>query len=390
MLSASIIALASILGASAFPVAVGPENTELLARNNGPVSGGLFPTGPYQQYMDPMKNTSVGPYPTYRALSNFDYASFNLGLYQEYIELDLFNYGLATFTAEEFAEAGMGPQETSLLRFMAEQETGHAQLLTDILGPGAAVGCTYNYSGAFSNVREYVDFNQRLTRWGESGVWGFLTSLNSRDSAQLLSQSIATEARQQMVFRQFTGAFPMPVYFESGIPQNWAWTLLAPYIQSCPATNPRVQWSNFPALTVENVAPLAYDGSQAAVSTNRSANIELGQQINLSWEDPGKAVGPNNSYITRRAQGDAKYALIVSMLNATYYPLENIESNSASFKFNPNPPVYDTEITGVAATGVNNGTDFIVITCDNPYVTPFNLTMVNNVLVAGPAILQSG
>jgi len=389
MLSISFIALASILGAAAVPVAVGPENSSLLKRNNGPVSGGDFPVGPYQEYKDPMKNTSTAPYPTYRALSNFDYASFNLGLHQEYIELDLFNYGLARFSAEEFADAGMSAQDTSLLRYMAQQETGHAQLLTDILGPGAAKSCTYNYTGAFNDVRSYVDFNQRLTRWGESGVWGFLTSLNSRDSAQLLSQSIATEARQQMIFRQFTGAFPMPVYFESGIPQNWAWTLLAPYIQSCPADNPRIQWSNFPALTVENVKPLAYEGSKAAVSTNRTANIELGQQINLSWEDPGKAVGPNKSYITRRASGNAKYALIVSMLNATYYPLNNIQSNSASFKFSPNPYIYDTAITG-PAENVNNGTDFIVITSDNPYVSPANLTMVNDFLVAGPAILQSG
>lgn len=121
---------------------------------------------------------------------------------------------------------------------MANQETGHArelfvvalqcttthnfriaELLTDILGPGAAQQCTYNYTGAFSTVREYVDFNQRLTRWGESGVWGFLAHLNSRDSANLLSQSIATEARQQMVFRQFAGASPFPVFFEPGIPQ---------------------------------------------------------------------------------------------------------------------------------------------------------------------------
>lgn len=79
------------------------------------------------------------------------------------------------------------------------------ELLTNILGPGAAKQCTYNYSGAFSNVREYLDFNQKLTRWGESGVWGFLSQLNSRPSGGLLGQSIATEARQQMIFRQFTG-----------------------------------------------------------------------------------------------------------------------------------------------------------------------------------------
>lgn len=172
----------------------------------------------------------------------------------------------------------------------------------------------------------------------------------------------------------------------------WLRTQLAPYIKSCPEGTPRIQWSNFPALTVENVSPLNYEGSQAAISTNRTANIAEGQQINLSWEDPGKKVGPNNSYITRRASGDAKYgvlllfhgdyeahvyvALLVSMLNATYVPLDNVKSNSASFYFPNNNPIYETDIVP-RGENVLNGTDFIVITSDNPYVTPFNLTMVS-------------
>ena len=51
----------------------------------------------------------------------------------------------------------------------------------------------------------------QLTRWGESGVYGFLEHLDSRAAAEMLLQSITTEARQQMIFRQFSGLFPMPV-----------------------------------------------------------------------------------------------------------------------------------------------------------------------------------
>ena len=45
---------------------------------------------------------------------------------------------------------------------MAEQEVGHATLLTNILGAEAPVQCTYNYP--FTTVREFVDFCQKLTR----------------------------------------------------------------------------------------------------------------------------------------------------------------------------------------------------------------------------------
>ena len=99
----------------------------------------------------------------------------------------------------------------------------------------------------------------KLTRFGESGVYGFLEHLDSRAAATLLLDSITTEARQQMIFRQFEGLFPMPVWFETGISQSMAWTLLAPYIVTCPASNPRIAWQNFPALniTVRFSSPLS-------------------------------------------------------------------------------------------------------------------------------------
>lgn len=41
--------------------------------------------------IDPMGNNSIKN-PIYRVISDFDYASFNLGLYQEWIELDLVSH----------------------------------------------------------------------------------------------------------------------------------------------------------------------------------------------------------------------------------------------------------------------------------------------------------
>lgn len=40
----------------------------------------------------------------------------------------------------------------------------------------------------------------QLTRWGESGVYGFLPHLDSRPSAQILLQSITTEVRLLWIF----------------------------------------------------------------------------------------------------------------------------------------------------------------------------------------------
>ncbi|CAK5267298.1 unnamed protein product, partial [Mycena citricolor] len=98
--------------------------------------------------MDPLPNTTVGPYPTYQVHTPFDRESFKLGLMQEWIELDLFHYGLAKFSPQEWQQQlGVNRDGLTLIQFMANQESGHAQLLTNILGEGnAPLRCTYNYS----------------------------------------------------------------------------------------------------------------------------------------------------------------------------------------------------------------------------------------------------
>jgi len=228
-----------------------------------------------------------------------DFQSLNLALNQEWIELDLFNYGVARFSMEEFAAAGLGPDDVSLINFMADQEVGHSILLSNILSYGGRAGaqrCQYAYD--FNTVRDFVNFCQRLTRWGESGVYGFISHLDSRPSAQLLLQSITTEARQQLIFRQFSGAHPMPVYFETGISQSMSWSLLNRYIVSCPAENPKIEWPIFPFLSVTNEPDLLVDGYLANITHNRTSLSVPGRVVTMSWEAPGMAVSYNNSYNT--------------------------------------------------------------------------------------------
>lgn len=90
-----------------------------------------------------------GSLPRYMVNSDFDFESIALGLYQEWIELDLFHDGLARFTDEEFIAAGLGPEARSLIEFMADQESGHATLLTNMLGSAAPKECKYNFKSIF-------------------------------------------------------------------------------------------------------------------------------------------------------------------------------------------------------------------------------------------------
>ncbi|ETW79848.1 hypothetical protein HETIRDRAFT_245547, partial [Heterobasidion irregulare TC 32-1] len=325
--------------------------------------------------------------PSYKPQSDFDFQSLNLALHQELIELDLFRHGIAVYNQTDFTNAGLNAQDMYLLQFMANQEVAHATLISNILYPNVTQPCTYVYPN-FTDLRAYIDFCQRLTRWGESGVYGFLGHLNAQDTASLLMDSIATEARQQMIFRQFEGLFPMPYDFVPSITQSMAWTLLAPFIQSCPQGNPTVKWQNFPALTVLNNPywpdlPLD-NSSQPAITQNRSQVTYPGREVSLSWETPGKQVGFNNSFTTNSTAGQPQFVAWISQLNTTYTTLNNINGTNAT-TIQPGGTVFENSTSSLI-----NGTMYLLITDAAPYVTPYNLSQIEPHIVAGPAIYQAG
>jgi hypothetical protein len=359
-----------------------------------------------------------GSEPVYKVASDFDYQSLALALYHEWIELDSFHWGLATFSDEEFDAYGINAQDRFLLQHMADQEVGHASVIANMLGPEAPKQCEYNYP--VSNVREFIDFNQKLTRWAEAGVYGFLPKLNSGPAATMLLQSITVEARQQMTFRQFGGQFPMPEWHTPGIPQSWAWTLLAPYISACPHNQTRLVWQNFPALYVLNQPnPARIDGADvwnettggwantlstagvpddelcanatdetldcpAAVANNRSIPLSYpGRQVFLKWDGPGQLVGPNNSYVTTTSVGEPRFALWLSQLNVTYTPLEGVDRDEkTAYTIQP-------DVSTWKGDPAINGTMFLALTDVDMFVTPFNVTMVNP-HVAALAVYQAG
>lgn len=378
---------------------LGPDPTETYVNLDGALQS------PQPAPYVPAGGVGTQTIPKYKVQSDWDFESIALGLYQEWIELDSFNNGVAVFSEQDFLDAGLTAEDRSFIQFMANQESGHATLLTDMLGAAAPPQCTYDYP--FTTVREFVDFQQRLTRYGESGVWGFLAHLNSKEVATLLSQSIATEARQQMAFRQMSGLHPMPVWFEAGVPQSWQWTLLAPYISSCPANTTRLAWQNFPALHIVNNAninrispnntannevtgPRAVDpsistinktescehvdavgyGCAPGISRNRSQPLSfVGKRVDFKWDTPGAAVGPNMSYVTSSTAGAPKYVAWASQLNLTYSALTTTGPNTG-YTFQPQGEVFQGD-------PVINGTMFVALTDANPYLTPFNLSLIN-------------
>jgi hypothetical protein len=120
-----------------------------------------------------------------------------------------------------------------------------------------------------------------------------------------------------------------------------------------------------------------------AITNNRTIPLSRpGQEVLLSWENPGKAIGPNNSYVTSSQAGKPSFVAWVTQLNVTYSPLMGV---NGTFGRTVQPSV-----ATFAGDPAINGTIFIAITDLDLFLTPFNLTLINPHVVAGPALYQAG
>ncbi|KAF2768242.1 hypothetical protein EJ03DRAFT_352326 [Teratosphaeria nubilosa] len=350
------------------------------------LSSTISPKPPQQTYYNTngkLQNLEVIPYqpwggigfdatPVYQVKSDHDFESLALGINQELMELDLFHYGLGIYSEEDFIEAGFIKADRDLLEYMAIQEAGHATLVANMLGWEAArKQCQYDYP--FTNVREYIDFMAKMTRWGEAGNWGFMPHLDCRECAGLLTQAEAIEARQVSVFRQMLGLHPMPIWFAPGIPQSWHWTFISQYIASCPSNDTRVVWQNFPSLHVTNELGKS---CWPAISQDKYDPLSFpGKNVTFTWDAPGQYVGPNNSYVTSTQAGEPQFAAWLGQFNLTYTPLVKTGSNSG-YTYQPNSTVY----SGDPAL---NGTAFVaLVDTDELAITPFNISLLNPHVVA--------
>ncbi|EEH07482.1 conserved hypothetical protein [Histoplasma capsulatum G186AR] len=391
-----------------------------------------------------------GTMPVYNARSDYDFQSLALVLYFKWIEVDLFNYGLSRFSEADFQMANLTSEDRYLVRFMGRQAIGGATMLSNILGRAAPKQCNYNYPN-FTDVREWLDFSQKLTRTNEAGVYGMLPHLNSRAAASMLLRSVAVAARQHVIFRQFLGLFPMPEWFEVGIPQSWAWSLLSPYIASCPGNQTRLAWQNFPALrVVSQPNPFRTDGSAAdnetlgawlnsandtaipppqrcnattngnatangtttvnatgvecgpAITRNRSIPLSNpGRPVLLHWDAPDAPLGPNGSYVASSRAGPPAFVVWVTQLNVTYSPLTDVvggglgggnassAGNVSNVSGGSGRTIQPDLSTYEGDPGIN-GTIFIAVTDTDLFLTPFNLSLINPHVVAGPAVYQAG
>ncbi|GAA5984899.1 hypothetical protein JCM11641_003619 [Rhodosporidiobolus odoratus] len=261
--------------------------------------------------------------------TDIDPTVLNYALTLEHLEAAFYKTALDSYDAAAFESAGYPWWVRYRLTEIANHERSHVDLLTGALtaaGADATAACTYDFG--LTGPASVLATAQVLEGVGVAAYTGAANLITSPDYLQVAASILAVEARHAAWVRggaQDQDSFPAA--YDTPLGLNEVYSLAAPFITSCPESNPALPVKAFPALT-------ASAGPYAA-----------GDKLKLSWAD----------------SKDGAYAIFLSGLSQT----------AATF---------DSEGQVTIPEGVT-GQVYVVVSSQNA-------TVSDDTVLAGPAIVE--
>ncbi|KZV98149.1 hypothetical protein EXIGLDRAFT_746780 [Exidia glandulosa HHB12029] len=250
----------------------------------------------------------------------------------EHLEAAFYKEALEKFNASQFASGG---EQHALFAQIADHEATHVKVLESILGDQATKAC--NYSFPYTDLQGFKSLAQILEGVGVTAYLGAAQFISDPDTLTAAGSILTTEARHAAWLATTNGGDPWPGAFDTPLAFSQVFSLAAPFITSCPSTNPTLPVKAFPGLTLSSP-------SNGSLKPGSNVTLEVSSAYNATTETP----------------------LYVAFLTGT------------SVVFAP----YSANQSFVIPMGVNStGTIYAVITSSNSSASDDNT-------VAGPVILQ--
>jgi len=185
-----------------------------------------------------------------------DTVVFQYALGLEHMENQFYTQGLSQFDAAAFAGAGFAPLVRERFQQIAEHEATHVTLLTAALGTEAPQPCSYTFP--YTDVKSFAALSQIFEGVGTSAYLGAAGFITDKGNLETAGSILSTEARQaSWVASAVNQDTPWSGPFEIPLDFNQVTTLAAPFITSCPSSNPTLPFKAFPSLAVSPAAPTA-------------------------------------------------------------------------------------------------------------------------------------
>jgi hypothetical protein len=263
----------------------------------------------------------------------------NYALTLEHLEDKFYREGLANYTQEEFIAAGFPDPFYANLQEVSKDETTHVTFLTGALSAAGAVPvaeCTYSFPS--TDATSFVALAGILEGVGVSAYLGAAASIADKTYLTAAGSILTVEARHSSYLRAAQQQSPFPQPFDDPLDFDEVYTLAAPFIVSCPTSNPALPVKAFPSLTVTSTGA-----------------IQTGSTITLGTEGYKLAAADGRTPI---------YAAFITVTGPVY---ANVTAIDGGFSL-------------VVPPGVN-GQSYVVLTACTDAVN-------DDTVVAGPAIVE--
>ncbi|KAL9039208.1 MAG: hypothetical protein Q9214_004972 [Letrouitia sp. 1 TL-2023] len=180
----------------------------------------------------------------------------NYALTLEHLEDKFYREGLSNFTQSDFADAGFDATFYNNLKMVSSDETTHVSFLTAALKKAGATPvseCTYAFG--VTDVKTFLATASILEGVGVTAYLGAAADIMSKTYLTAAGSILTVESRHSSYLRSNLGQSPFPSPFDVPLSLNEVFTLAAPFIKSCPSSDPKLPLKAFPTLTASPENP---------------------------------------------------------------------------------------------------------------------------------------
>ncbi|KZS87928.1 hypothetical protein SISNIDRAFT_446421 [Sistotremastrum niveocremeum HHB9708] len=181
----------------------------------------------------------------------------------EHLEDNFYKTYLGQYDAKDFDDAGYPDWVHGRVAQIGQHESEHVQFLSDAIGPNATAACEYTFP--VTDVHSFLAVSQLLEGVGVTAYLGAAQFLTTKAYITAAAAILTTEARHNAWLGSaeakgapWSGAFDTPQTVDE------VYSLAAPFIKSCPASNPALPVKAFPTLSIAtaggNKLQLTFDG----------------------------------------------------------------------------------------------------------------------------------
>jgi len=179
----------------------------------------------------------------------------------EHLENAFYSGALAKYDESAFTKAGLPSWARGRFEQVASHEAIHVSALTAALGKDAVAHCEYSFP--YTDPASFAALSSILESAGVSAYLGAAQFIQNKQYLTVAGSILTTEARHQAwVSSAVRKEQPWSSAFDTPLGFNQIFSLAAPFITSCPHSNPPLPFKAFPTLKA------VINGNKATYSFN--------------------------------------------------------------------------------------------------------------------------